>query len=127
MKRGNNATENLIGTRTHTSIDHWGLHDCFHREQVYKKPGTRHTKIYEAFITTRKELRNGRTLCAFFQSFVTPLPLFSTDLKKFPPQYLYVLKPREQYRKQFSVLLSLSLTLFLSTYGTFKKLLEQRP
>ena len=46
MKMGNNATENLRGTRTHNiSIDHWGLHDCFHREQVYKKPSTRHTKI----------------------------------------------------------------------------------
>ena len=47
MKRGNNATENLRGTRMHISIDQWGLHtdwgsvglhDCFHREQVYKKP-----------------------------------------------------------------------------------------
>ena len=43
MKRGNNATENLRGTRTRISIDHWGLHDCFHMEQVYKKPSTRHT------------------------------------------------------------------------------------
>ena len=40
MKRGHNATENLRGTRTHISIDQWGLHDCFHMEQVYKKPST---------------------------------------------------------------------------------------
>ena len=45
MKRGHNATENLRGTHTHISIDYWGLHDCFHREQVYKKPNTRHIKI----------------------------------------------------------------------------------
>ena len=46
MKRGHNATENLRGTRTHISIDHWGLYDCFHhRKQVYKKPSTRHINI----------------------------------------------------------------------------------
>ena len=45
MKRGNNVDENLGGTSTHISIDHWGLQDCFHREQVYKKPYTRHIKM----------------------------------------------------------------------------------
>ena len=36
MKRGHNATENLRGTRTHISIDQWGLHDCFHRNRVIR-------------------------------------------------------------------------------------------
>ena len=40
------------------NIDHWGLHDCAYKEQVYKKPSTRHTTIQETFRTTRKELRN---------------------------------------------------------------------
>ena len=44
MKRGHNVTENLRGRSTHISIDQWGLHDRFHREQVYKKPSTRHAK-----------------------------------------------------------------------------------
>ena len=44
MERGNNVTENLRGTSTHISINHWGLRDCFQREQGYKKPSTKHTK-----------------------------------------------------------------------------------
>ena len=82
MKRGNNANENLRGTRTHISIDHWGLHDCFHREQVYKKPSTRHTKIQETFRVTRKELGNVGTLCAFFQSFGSLISPFLYGFKK---------------------------------------------
>ena len=52
-------------------------------------------------------------------------PLFSSDLKKSPLQYLSVLILMNNARF-FSVLLSLSLKLFLLTYGAFKKLLEQR-
>ena len=49
MKRGNNGTEKWRGTRTHMNIDLWGLHDCVYKEQVYKKPTFRHTKIQETF------------------------------------------------------------------------------